>query len=116
MDPDDIIHEDKIAIPIWSVFTLAAAAKPFVNGELHSTLQTFIGIVPALCGAYLGFRHIQSIQAYKLEKMRAEMDLEHKRLEAERCKRCETVTTGELNIMTKPTKAAGHREDTVDLK
>jgi hypothetical protein len=87
MNLEDILYEDKIAVPVWVTFTISAAFKPImaiINGGMHDTIQTFISILPALCGAYLGYRHVQSIQAFKLEKMRAEHALERERIASAR--------------------------------
>jgi len=116
MSVEDCIHEDRVAIPIWATFTLAAAFKPFVDPGMHTTVQTLISIMPALCGAYLGYRHIQSMQAFKLEKMRSEHALERERIQACRCKHCSALTTSELDVMQNPVKAAKPSDDTVDLK
>jgi hypothetical protein len=110
---EDILYEDKIAVPIWAMFTASAAFKPIMavlNGDFHGSLQTFISILPALCGAYLGYRHIQSIQAFKLEKMRAEHELERERIAVAR----EFGIDAKSSWVEAPAKLTEHT-DTVDL-
>lgn len=114
MTLEDILHEDKIAVPVWAAFTVAAAVKPFIANEMHTTVQTFISILPALCGAYLGYRHIQSIQAFKLEKMRAEHALERERIAA--LKEAGFDGTKTPVELFKAVKSAKPSDDTVDLR
>ena len=116
---DDVATEDVIAVGTWGTFTAFNLVKLCVVAVSEpSTLQLLSPIVGTICGAVIGYRHVQNLA--KISHARIERDRRRDEIAFQ-------LKMAELQGIAKPAveipsdfpfdrkQAAGPAEDTVDM-
>ena len=75
MTLEDVATEDTIAAGVWGVFTAWSGFK-FVAIALAepNTLQLISPLVGTICGAIIGYRHVQNLAAISRERIQKERE------------------------------------------
>lgn len=81
MTLEDVANEDAIAAGVWGVFTGWSAFK-FVAIAIAEpgTLQLISPLVGTICGAIIGYRHVQNLAVIsrdRIQKEREKQAMEH---------------------------------------
>ncbi len=77
MTLDDVANEDAIAAGVWGVFTIWSGFKFTVLAIAEPSALTLISpLVGTICGAIIGYRHVQNLAAISREKIRAHKEVE----------------------------------------
>lgn len=81
MTLEDVANEDFLAASVWGVFTTWSGFK-FVAIALAepNTLQLISPLVGTICGAIIGYRHVQNlavISRERIQKEREKQAMEH---------------------------------------
>lgn len=70
MSIDDVVNEDVIAARLWGVFTAWNVGKLFFLAASDPTvIQLLSPIVGTICGAVIGYRHVQNLATISRERL-----------------------------------------------
>lgn len=119
MSLDDIANEDVIAASIWGGFGLVSGVKVLFMAATEAPSASFIGpIIGTLCGAFIGYRHVQNLAMIARAKIVREQrrdEMEHEREMAKLGKSVKPAIEFDSDFPFDRTKSAGSAEDTEDI-
>ena len=120
MNLEEVANEDLIAATIWGGLGFVSAGKVIIMAATESPSIGFIGpIIGTLCGAVIGYRHVQNLAAIadaKISRDRRRDEMHHQR---EMARILHAKKTGAELPPEKPVDQYDPpktNEDTVDLK
>ena len=111
MTLEEIANEDAVAASVWGVFTLWSGFKFTVLAIADPSALTLISpLVGTICGAIIGYRHVQNLAAISREKIRA-----HKEVELAKIAANQVAIEASSKFALDP-RCAKPNDDTVDVK
>lgn len=114
MSIDDVVNEDVIAAGTWGAFTAWNVGKLFLVAAAEpSTIQLLSPIVGTICGAVIGYRHVQNlatISRERLERDKRRDEMQHELAMAKLGKGVAPAPEIDSDFPTAP-----KTEDTVDM-
>lgn len=120
MSLDDIANEDVIAASIWGGLGLVSGVKVIILAVTETPSASLIGpIIGTLCGAFIGYRHVQNLAMIARAKIVREQrrdEMEHEREMAKLGKPVKPAVEFDSEFPFGDTKSAKPDEDTVDMK
>lgn len=112
MTLEDVANEDTIAAGVWGVFTGWSAFKFVAIAIADPSVLTLISpLVGTICGAIIGYRHVQNLAAISREKIQANRDVELARIAA-----TQSIAVEASSKFALDPRCAGPSDDTVDVK
>ena len=119
MSLDDVANEDVIAASIWCGLGLVSGAKVVLLAATEAPSASLIGpIIGTLCGAFIGYRHVQNLAMIARAKIVREQrrdEMEHEREMAKLGRQAKPAVEFDSEFPFDNTKAAKPGEDTVDM-
>jgi hypothetical protein len=83
MTLDDIFNDDVIGAGVWSFFSVYSGLKLLATATTDPTLLSVLSpLVGTICGAVIGWRHVQNLRAITEAKLEIHREIELARINA----------------------------------
>lgn len=111
MTLDEVANEDLIAAGTWGVFTGWSLFKFVALAIAEPSVLTLISpLVGTVCGAVIGYRHVQNLAVISREKIRADKEVKLAQIAANQ------IAVEASSKFALDPRCAKPGDDTVDLR